>query len=152
MNIEHDHLTQVYIEVIRDLERQNRVARVKDIARIRGVSPANVSSALNNLAKKGLILHEQYGHVVLTAEGRHLAHVLDERHVAIRMFMTDVLGLERNLAESEACTLEHVMSQESLLAIGRFLQFVDRCPKRDRSGVILFRTCGLFGAATAPCH
>ncbi len=152
MEIEHDQLTQVYIEVIRDLERQNRVARVKDIARSRGVSPANVSIALNNLARKGLIVHEQYGHVILTAEGHHVAQVLDERHVAIRQFMTEVLGLEDGLAESEACTLEHVMSPESLAAIGRFLQFIDHCPKRDRRGVILFRTCGLFNSASAPCQ
>ncbi|HNW58683.1 MAG TPA: metal-dependent transcriptional regulator [bacterium] len=152
MDIIHDQRTQEYIEVIHDLEKQNRVARVKDIARARGVSPANVSIALNHLAKKALILHEQYGHVVLTAEGQRVAQVLEKRHNAIRQFMTHVLGLEESLAESEACTLEHILSPESLQAIGRFLIFIDQCPKRDRSGTILFRACGLFGDAAASCQ
>jgi DtxR family Mn-dependent transcriptional regulator len=152
MDISHDLLTQEYIEVIRDLEKKNRVARVKDIARVRGVSSANVSVAMSNLAKRELIAHEQYGHVVLTAEGRRLARALDKRHLAIRKFMTEVLGLDEELAENEACKLEHVMSPASLQAMSRFLTFIEKCPKRERSNVILFRTCGLFTDQTNSCH
>jgi len=152
MDISHDLLTQEYIEVIRDLEKKNRVARIKDIASVRGVTCANVSVAVNNLARKELVEHEQYGHVVLTSAGRRLARVLEKRHQAIRSFMTDVLGLESDLAESEACKLEHVMSPLAMQAISRFLLFVERCPKRDRDNVVLFRMCGLFGdPAAAGC-
>ncbi len=151
MDISHDLLTQEYIEVIRDLEKKNRVARIKDIASVRGVTCANVSVAMTNLARKELVVHEQYGHVVLTSAGRRLARNLEKRHLAIRRFMTDVLGLETELAESEACKLEHVMSPLAMQAISRFLLFVERCPKRDRENVVLFRMCGLFGDSAATC-
>ncbi|HNY93033.1 MAG TPA: metal-dependent transcriptional regulator [bacterium] len=151
MDISHDLLTQEYIEVIRDLEKKNRVARIKDIASVRGVTCANVSVAMTNLARKELVVHEQYGHVVLTSAGRRLARNLEKRHLAIRRFMTDVLGLETELAESEACKLEHVMSPLAMQAISRFLLFVERCPKRDRENVVLFRLCGLFGDSAADC-
>jgi DtxR family transcriptional regulator, Mn-dependent transcriptional regulator len=152
MNITQDLLTQEYIEVIRDLEKKNRVARVKDIARARGVTCANVSVAMSNLAKKELINHEQYGHIVLTASGRRLARNLDKRHMAIKKFLMDVLGLQAELAESEACKLEHVMSPESMHAIGNFLLFVDKCPKRDRKNAVLFRTCGLYSPNESTCQ
>lgn len=152
MNLAHDLLTQEYIEVIHDLEKKNRVARIKDIARARGVTCANVSAAMSNLVRKSLIDHEQYGHVVLTAEGRRLARQLEKRHTAIKKFMSEILGLDEALAESEACKLEHVLSGRSLQAIGNFLQFVDKCPKRDRRTVVLFRSCGLFGDAGDKCE
>ena len=148
----HDLLTQEYIEVIRDLEKINRVARVKDIARARGVTCANVSVAMNNLAKKELINHEQYGHIVLTAEGNRLARTLERRHQGIKKFLVGVLMLDADLAETEACKLEHVMSPKSLQAMSDFLLFVEKCPKHDLRIAEQFKNCGLYSGAQCGCR
>ncbi len=141
---EYDLLTQEYIEVISELEAKNRVARVKDIAEARQVSSSNVSIALNNLAKKDLITHEQYGHVLLTAQGRKLARDLARRHQAIKLFLIQILGIDPQLAEIDACKIEHVMSPASLDALHAFLQFVASCPRKPQRQDVLFTSCSRF--------
>ena len=106
MSLTHDTTTQEYIEVIRDLENENKVARVKDIADRRGVSRSSVSIILNQLLKKDLIAHEQYGHVSLSQKGRRLANDLERRHQAIKEFLVKVLGVSDENAEKDACKFE----------------------------------------------
>lgn len=148
---EYDLLTQEYIEVISELESKNRVARVKDIAEARQVSSANVSIALNNLAKKDLITHEQYGHVLLTAQGRKLARDLARRHQAIKLFLIRILGINPELAEIDACKIEHVMSPASLAALHDFLQFVAYCPRKPQRQDVLFTSCSRFNDRGSGC-
>ncbi len=129
MNLPHDTLTQEYIEIIDLLEKEHRVARVKDIAERRGVSRSNVSIALTQLAKKELISHESYGHVTLTPAGRRLAQKLDVRHQAVKAVLIGVLGLSEEIAEQDACKFEHLISAETLAAMTRFLYLLENCPK-----------------------
>ena len=86
MSTSHDLTTQEYIEVIHDLETEKKVARVKDIADRRGVSKSSVSLVLNQLRKKDLIDHEQYGHVTLSETGLVLAKELERKHSIIKTF------------------------------------------------------------------
>jgi len=124
-NLDTHHTTTVqeYIEIIRDLVVASPVARVKDIASKRGVTRSSVSTALNSLRDLGLIRHEHYSYVALTEEGAQLGMVLNRRHQLIRHFLQDLLGLEPELADSEACRLEHTMSYEALSAL---LKYVSR--------------------------
>ena len=50
MDFPHDTVTQEYSEIIADLENENKVARVKDIAKARGVRAGSVSPAMRRLA------------------------------------------------------------------------------------------------------
>jgi DtxR family transcriptional regulator, Mn-dependent transcriptional regulator len=129
MSLPHDTLTQEYIEIIAFLEKEHRVARVKDIADRRGVSRSNVSIALTQLTKKELISHESYGHVILTPAGRRLAQKLDVRHQAVKTLLISVLGLSEQIAEQDACKFEHLISAETLTALTRFLYLLENCPK-----------------------
>ena len=86
MESQFDTTTQEYIEIIHHLQNKHKVARVKDIARHRGVTRSSVSTALNLLKKKNLIKHENYGLVELTEEGEQLGQTLDERHAIINKF------------------------------------------------------------------
>lgn len=151
MNLPHDTTTQEYIEVICDIERENRVARVKDIADRRGVSSSSVSIILNQLRKKNLIEHEHYSHVTLTEKGRKLASMLERRHQAIKNFFIDVLGLSEEVAEKDACKFEHEISQETLAAISRFLLFIENCPQVSSQSRILFQQCEKFSSGGRSC-
>ncbi len=127
-NLSHDKTTQEYIEVIRELEKENTVARVKDIAARRGVSRSSVSLVLNQLRKKKLIFHEHYSHVTLTQKGRYMAEILDNRHQLIKQFLVLMLGLPEEIAETDACKFEHIVSKETINAIDRFLFAYENCP------------------------
>lgn len=122
MGLVHDLTTQEYIEVIHDLECENKVARVKDIAERRGVTRSSVSLVLNQLKTKELIDHEQYGHVTLSKKGVKLAKALQRKHGIIQDFFTKVLKVSEDTANMDACKIEHDISAESLNAMKKKLQ------------------------------
>lgn len=103
-----------YLEAILRLERASRVTRVSEIAAELSVSRPSVTGALKNLSARGLVTHERYGHVTLTQEGSAIAEGVEARHVAIREFLTEVLGIDREKAEGTACRMEHVLDADVL--------------------------------------
>ena len=115
-----------YLEVILQLERVSRVARVSEIAGRLGVSRPSVTGALKNLGARHLVAHARYGHVTLTEDGVRIAVEVERRHVAIRDFLTGVLGVPGDRAESTACKMEHVLEPEILV------YFVDFAEKRGQ--------------------
>jgi len=103
-----------YLEAILHLERASRVARVSEIAGELGVSRPSVTGALKNLGARRLVSHARYGHVTLTKEGARIAGEVERRHLAIRDFLTGVLGIPDEQAETTACKMEHVLEPEVL--------------------------------------
>ena len=103
-----------YLEAILQLERASRVARVSEIAVHLKVSRPSVTGALKNLVGLGLVSHARYGHATLTEEGTKIAREVERRHLAIRDFLTDVLGIDEQQAETTACRLEHVLEPDVL--------------------------------------
>lgn len=103
-----------YVEAILGLERVSRVARVSEIAERLGVSRPSVTGAMKNLAARGLVSHARYGHVTLTEEGARVAGEVERRHVLIRDFLTGVLDIPVDKAETAACRLEHVLEPDVL--------------------------------------
>ncbi len=119
---------QEYVEVIRDLTHESPVARVKEIADRRGVTRSSVSTALISLRQFGLVEHEHYGYVALTERGKELGALLQRRHAVILCFLHDILGVEKQAADSEACRLEHSMTRESLDALIVYVSRIEGCP------------------------
>jgi len=151
MDFPHDTVTQEYIEIIADLENENKVARVKDIAERRGVTRSSVSIALSQLAKKELISHEAYGHIALTVKGRRLAQNLTLRHQAVKDLLTDILGLDEAIAELAAWKFEHLISVETYSALMRFLYLVRQCPKKHGQFMREVRECARAYSDGTPC-
>jgi DtxR family Mn-dependent transcriptional regulator len=115
-----------YLEAILQLERASRVARVSEIAEHLSVSRPSVTGALKNLAGRGLVAHARYGHVTLTDEGARIAQGVERRHVAIRDFLTGVLGIREQQAEATACRLEHVLEPDVLAHFVSYAEGLDR--------------------------
>ena len=120
-----------YLEVILQLERASRVARVSEIAEQLAVSRPSVTGALKTLAARGLVSHAPYGHVTLTERGLDIAREVERRHVAIREFLTQVLGVPEEKAEVTACRLEHVLDPEVL---AHFVSYAEQLRSADRLG------------------
>lgn len=118
-----------YLRAVYGIEREQRVARPRDIVRAQHVAASTVTAALQSLAEKGLINYEPYGLITLTDEGRAKAQQLADRHLIINDFLQKILGLEPDRAESTACGMEHVVDGEALQRFLCFVAFMERhCP------------------------
>ncbi|MGM0453018.1 MAG: metal-dependent transcriptional regulator [Thermodesulfobacteriota bacterium] len=118
-----------YLETILALESENKVARVKDIAEKLGVLRGSVSGALKTLAEKGLVNHEPYSFITLTEEGRKLATEIRRRHDVIKGFLSEVLQLDAETAEANACRMEHAMDKPSVDRLVKFIEYIKQCPR-----------------------
>ncbi len=121
-NMEH------YLQAVYFLQKRHKVARVKDIADMMSVTMPSVTSAVKSLRDKNLVENTRYGYVELTPDGREIALQLIQRNALLREFLADVLHLNPNQAEFDACKIEHVISDEALQRLERLVQITKSCP------------------------
>ncbi|MFW6161376.1 MAG: metal-dependent transcriptional regulator [Planctomycetota bacterium] len=114
-----------YLEAIFLLVRDQRVARVKDIAERLGVQMPSVTCALRGLCERGLVEHDPYSYATLTPRGERIARELFHRHQVLTAFLSDYLGLEPQTAERNACQLEHAIEP---VVLERLVAFIERHP------------------------
>ncbi len=128
-----------YLEAILLLVRENRVARVRDIAKHLGVGMPSVTSALKGLAKRKLVNYDPYQVVTLTDRGREVAGEISGRHVALRRFFADVLGLDSETADANACRMEHAVDNALFERLTRFAEFIRSRPQAGHDWIEEFR-------------
>ncbi len=149
---DYDTTTQEYIEIIFRLQKENRVARVKDIATERGVTASSASTAIKNLKKLNLVNHQKFGYVNLTAEGQELGEALTRRHQLVRYFLVEILGVDYDAAEADACLIEHVITPETSDKLLDFIEFVEECPRGSPLWLDQFKQCQANGEGRIPCE
>lgn len=118
-----------YLEAIGTLARSAGVTRVKEISEALNVTTPSVHSALHLLVDKGLIEHEHYGYIRLTDAGARMAEEIIRRHELLEGFLRDLLGLPAEEAGENACGMEHVMSDDALNRLERFIEFLKDRPE-----------------------
>ncbi len=138
-----------YLETIYDLVRDQKVARVRDIARVRSVRAASVTPALRRLADLGLIRYEKREHIDLTPLGQREAQRVVSRHQALTRFFQRVLRVPVAAAEADACAMEHGLSAEAMDHLVRFIEFSHNCPEGRRL-LDLFHACLLVQQHAEP--
>lgn len=103
-----------YLEAIVMLGGTTEVSvRSVDVATKLGVSKASVSKALGVLKEKGFADQPFYGDITLTETGYAYGLKVLERHNLLFSFMTKELGISEEVANEEACLMEHAISDES---------------------------------------
>lgn len=102
------------------------MVRVTDVAAHLNISKPSVNKAINILKAQGYVEHEHYGLLSLTDEGKRVAGLVALRHFTIKSFLVDVLNIEPELAEEEACKLEHSMRMETMFKLKEFLENYNR--------------------------
>lgn len=121
-----------YLEAILYLEEKNRVARVKDIAEYLSVQMPSVTGALKTLRSKDLVEYERNSFINLSKEGMKIARSIRKKHDILKGFLKDVLLLEEDLAEEEACKIEHAIDQSTSSRIKKLTEFItDRLNEND---------------------
>ena len=101
-----------YLETILILHREMGMVRSVDVARHMDVSKPSVCHAVAVLQEGGFLAVDGDHFLHLTEQGRIIAEKIYERH----RFFTDRLieaGVDPKTAESDACRIEHVISDET---------------------------------------
>lgn len=96
--------------------------RSVDVAEQLGVSKASVNKALSTLKESGMVEQSRYGRVNLTEAGRSYAALVWRSHRALRLFLERDLGVEPDVADSEACLMEHVLSEDTMRRLISYLE------------------------------
>ena len=101
-----------YLEAILVLQKQKGMVRSVDMARHMGVSKPSVCHAVATLKNGGFLTMDDGFFLHLTNIGREVAEQIYEKH----RFFTERLiaaGVDPEIAEADACRIEHVISEES---------------------------------------
>ena len=100
------------------MQRKHGYIRSIDIASYLGVTKPSVSYATKRLRESGYITMDADGLISLTDSGLSIAKKMLERHTALTRFLV-YLGVSEETAETDACKMEHDISEETFNAICR---------------------------------
>lgn len=107
-----------YLEAMLMLQKAHGYIRSIDIAEALGVTKPSVSYTTKRLRENGYITMERDGHITLTESGMQIAESMLDRHKTLTGFLVQ-LGVDREIAEADACRMEHDLSEQSYRAICR---------------------------------
>ena len=112
---------EMYLETVYLLSKKKANVRSIDVCDEMGVSKPSVSRAVSLLKAGGYLLMDKDGYLSLTDVGLEVASKTYERHELLTTFLVS-LGVSRECAESDACKIEHHISDESFDAIKRYIE------------------------------
>ncbi len=101
-----------YLKAIYRLSDQGQHATTSEIANHLGLSAPSVTGMVKRLSEQGLVTHEPYKGVSLTAEGRRGALRMLRRHRLIEAYLVAFLGYGWETVHDEAERLEHAVSDQ----------------------------------------
>ena len=118
-----------YLEAIFWIVESKGMARAKDIAMRLRVKASSVTGALQALKEKKYVNYAPYEVITLTPEGMKVAKKVVRRHQILKEFFTDVLGVDSQVADEGACSLEHSIPLPVVEKLVDFMEFVEVCPR-----------------------
>lgn len=101
-----------YLETILILSRVQTDVHAIDICSYLGYSRPTVSIVLKKMKDNRLVNVDCDNHITLTDEGREVAERIYERHTTLSEFFM-LIGVGRETALSDACKIEHDLSEET---------------------------------------
>jgi len=118
-----------YLESMIILKEKNGYIRSIDIANFLGVTKPSVSNAMKRLREEGYIEMNRSGFITVTEKGMEIADKIYTRHKKLTDFFI-ALGVTAEVAEDDACKIEHDLSDETFEAI---CVHVDKFSKANKS-------------------
>lgn len=102
-----------YLETILILSHEKSAVRSIDIAAELGFTKPSISIAMRKLREDGYInVDQSSGHITLSEKGLQIAEIMFERHRIISTFLMQI-GVSEKTALTDACKIEHIISDES---------------------------------------
>ena len=110
-----------YLETILLLRQRQGHVRSIDVATELGFSKPSISRAIGILKSAGYVQVGEGGNILLTEAGQQKAEAVYERHRLISRYLVLTLGVPAEIADADACRIEHIISQESFDQITAFV-------------------------------
>ena len=110
-----------YLETILLLRQRQGHVRSIDVATELGFSKPSISRAIGILKSSGYVQVGEGGNILLTESGQQKAEAVYERHRLISRYLVLTLGVPAEIADADACRIEHIISQESFDQIKAFV-------------------------------
>jgi DtxR family transcriptional regulator, Mn-dependent transcriptional regulator len=117
-----------YLETIFQFNQKFGFVRVRDIAKARNVKAGSVSPAMKRLSKMGLIEYERREYIKLTEKGEIFARAIFSRHEVLFRFFKEVLKMDEHEASTNACSMEHSLSDAAMNHFVFFMEYHLNCP------------------------
>jgi DtxR family Mn-dependent transcriptional regulator len=117
-----------YLEAILNVTLEKGYAKTKDVAGKLGVSPPSVVEMFRKLDQIGMVEYRRYEGVVLTPLGREIAEVIKFRHDTLKRLLM-LIDVPEEIADEDACMMEHELSEKSVQKIRLFVDFLDSRPQ-----------------------
>ena len=113
---------EMYLETILLLHCKKANVRAVDVCDELGYVKSSVSRGVNLLEKKGYIhIDRDTGNLTFTDLGRKKAEGIYERHQTLTKALMK-LGAGQELAEENACRIEHVVSDEMMEVFRNYIK------------------------------
>ena len=113
---------EMYLEAILLLHGEHPNVRAVDVRAELGLAKSSVSRGVNLLEKKGYIrIDRETGNLSFTDAGRKKAEKIYERHRTLTKALMK-LGASLELAEENACRMEHVVSDEMMEVFRNYIK------------------------------
>lgn len=112
---------EMYLETIYILSKTKPYVRSIDVAEFMNYSKPSISRAMGILKRQDYIRMDADGVIHLTEKGIFTARKIYERHTTLSQFFSQ-LGVCEQIANDDACRIEHVISDESFEAIKALLE------------------------------
>lgn len=109
-----------YLETIMILQKQKGQVFAVDVASYMGFSKPSVSRAMKILLSEGYITYGDNQSITFTESGEEKAKQIYEKHKSITEFLVNVLNIDKDTAEKDACRIEHIISEQTFNAIKNY--------------------------------
>ncbi len=121
--VELSHSNTHYLLAIHTLLKEHGYARVIDVSRFMDITRGSASITLQKLKEKGYIAEDENKFLKLTEPGKHFVESVISKRRMLILFFTEVLGVPQDIAEEDACKMEHLLSKEVGERLITFINF-----------------------------
>jgi len=116
------HSAAHHLLAVMDLRLERGYARVTDVAKQLNITTGSASTNLKSLKAKGLVVEDENRFLMLSPEGEKLAKAVIARKTIFQKFLIEVLQVDREQAEIDACKTEHLISGETARKLEKFIE------------------------------
>jgi DtxR family Mn-dependent transcriptional regulator len=140
--------TEEYLEAIYNLTQNGEPATTSALSKRLHIAPASVTEMLRKLADEQYVNYAPYQGVTLTVTGLNIGERITRKHRLLERFLHDTLKIGKEKVHTEACAMEHSLSDEAERALCQALKVPDKCPDDDK----LIPPCNLDFSSCRECQ
>ena len=140
--------TEEYLEALYSLIQDGKPVGTSELSKKLNIAPASVTEMLKKLNEAEYVRYEPYRGVTLTPKGFTIAEKMARKHRLLERFLHDVLHIGNEKVHTEACAMEHVLSDDAERAMCQTLKAPSKCP--DDNNII--PACNLGFSTCSECQ